>query len=175
MNRTLLLILALLTAPAFGQGNFQGPNAPLRDATATSENIAATKAGLKVYSHGTTYNGGLSPTITLNSGGGTLSSVTRSLFIPYQMQDGTWRLRFEITVIPSSLSRTQAQFTVAGITFKSTTGFYQMFATTDTNVQMMGYAIYNTGILVNQHAAATTAIYNMAGDVELESKPTWAY
>jgi hypothetical protein len=160
---------------AVGFGLADGTNSGLLPANTSMADALATKLGYKSYSHGGSYSGGLAPTITLTAGGGTLTSVPRSLFIPYQVQDGSWRMRFNIYVVVSSAARTQAQLTVAGVTFKNITGFYQSYSVTDTNVTMYGYSLYNTGILVSQHASATTALYTMSGDLELDSKPTWAY
>jgi len=41
----------------------------------------ATRMGLKQYLHGTSYNGGISPTVT---GIGSVSTILRAVFIPYQ-------------------------------------------------------------------------------------------
>ena len=55
-------------------------------------NAEATLRGLKQYLHGTAYNGGNAPTV------GGVAGVTRGVFVPYQTQDGTWRLKFNLVV-----------------------------------------------------------------------------
>jgi hypothetical protein len=146
--------------------------------TAMSDSLA-TMLGHKQYLHGAAYNGGNSPTITLSSGGGSLSSVTRGIFIPYKTQDGTWRLKFSTVLITSSTSRTVAVFAVNGVTSKNVSVYYQsiLASTTVGNQGTNGYSQPNSGnIMVADHTAAvTSALYVFSGDIELESKPTWAY
>lgn len=139
------------------------------------DDIAATRLGLKQYLHGTAYNGGLSPTITLASGGGTLTSITRGVFIPYQSQDGSWRVKFNVAAVVSSATRTSAEFAVAGLVAKNLGGLAQAFSANDTNTNMFGYTSANSGSLTCKHASATTAFYSLSGEMDLESKPTWAY
>jgi hypothetical protein len=142
------------------------------------DNASATRLGLKQYLHGTTYNGGNAPTVTYNGGGGSVSSVPRAVFIPYQMQDGTWRLKFNMQVQFSSTSRTQASIAVAGITTKNVSNYFQgITGSQDTAAGYMAiaYTDVNSNIMYVLHATATTVGYRFAGDIELESKPTWAY
>jgi len=142
------------------------------------DDTTATRLGLKQYLHGTTYNGGNAPTVTLAFGGGTLTSVTRALFVPYQMQDGTWRLKFNAILAPSSTSRISVQFAVFGVVAKNVS-YQAIIATTTAASQLTtGYATPGTGtIMVADHngAAVTSTFYSFSGDIELDSKPTWAY
>ena len=131
----------------------------------------ATQLGLKQYLHGTTYNGGIAPTIT----GGALSSVIRGTFVPYQMQDGRWRLRFNMALQTSAISRTSAVFSINGIVTSNPANFYQTFPVTDTNISMIGYLNGGINSLTIIHASSATTLYCMASDLELDSKPTWAY
>lgn len=140
------------------------------------DDITATRLGQKAYAHGTTYNGGNAPTITLDSGGGTLSSVNYSSFIPYQMQDGSWRMRFNVGVTLSSAVRTQATIRVNGVTSIAT--YYQgVSGCSEITTATLQYAMFEggSGDIIVAHASATTSIYNYSGDVALASKPTWAY
>jgi hypothetical protein len=140
------------------------------------DNASATRLGLKSYSHGTTYNGGIAPTITLDSGGGTLTSVNYSSFIPYQMQNGSWRMKFNAGVTLSSATRTQATISINGIT--SIASFYQSVSgSSEVTTATLQYAMLEGGAddIIVAHASATTSIYNYSGDVALASKPTWAY
>ena len=140
------------------------------------DNVTATRLGLKQYLHGTTYNGGNAPTVTYTFGGGTLSAVNRAVFIPYQSQDGTWRLRFNGNITLSSASRTEVQFTINGVT---SIALYQAIpgsAGDGTNPYLIAAAVKpSSGVVDIACASATTTIYYFAGDIELASKPTWAY
>jgi hypothetical protein len=134
--------------------------------------------GLMSYAHGTTYNGGNAPTVTLTGGGGSLSTVRLAEFIPYQMADNTWRMKFNIEVTVSTVTRTSLTLSINGLTFFSTLGDGQAFAGWANNGGLgVGYAVANTNTntLSLGHASGSTAIYTMSGDVKLASKPTWAY
>lgn len=136
----------------------------LPDALATAE-------GKKIYSHGTTYNNGIAPTVTLGGGGGSLSSVTYSEFIPYQMQNGSWRMKGNFRAVLTSASRTSAILNVNGVSFDS---FYTV--TGSPGASILGEVIASsTGNFTITHASATTDRYNVTFDVPLSSKPTWAY
>lgn len=154
------------------------PEARLPSPTTYSDAVA-TRMGAKSYSHGTSYNGGNSPTITLASGPGTLNSVIRSNFIPYQMQDNTWRLKINLVVLLSSATRTGIGLSLNGITIKNTSTFYQPIIGYQFDVPSAAagysYAQPNSSNLNITHASATTSYYGINADIELESKPTWAY
>jgi hypothetical protein len=142
------------------------------------DNATATRLGLKQYLHGTTYNGGNAPTVTLSSGGGTLSAITRAIFVPYQCQDNTWRMRFTVNAVVSSATRTSAFFAVAGVTTKNVAGYAQSIAASEGNGSITTTTAYcdsNANTFGLFHASGSSTIYRLSGDVELESKPTWAY
>lgn len=134
-------------------------------ATAVSmDDATATKMGLKSYFHGTTYNGGNSPTITGPSG---ISNIV-SECIPYQMQDGHWRMRFN-TYFTLTANIT-LDFAIAGVTFNS----QQAVTVLSTPASMAARTDASNGnVIVRTSSNATVAI--AAGDVALSSKPTWAY
>ena len=139
----------------------------------------ATRLGLKSYSHGTTYNGGIAPTVTLSGGGGSLSSVQLGQFIPRQMQDGSWRLEFNLAVTVSSLSRGAAIFAVNGVIFKNVGGS-QIISVSGSSLVASFNPQYikvdgNANTIQIQHVAITTDNYTLSGSVPLESRPTWAY
>jgi hypothetical protein len=133
----------------------------------------ATRMGLKQYLHGTTYNGGIAPTVSYISGGGT-ATINRCTFVPYQLQDGGWRVKFNIDVSLSVITRTALTVQINGIT-----------AATATQA-VVGYL---TGSVVPPRAVLGSASnqiscdfasnivdsIRLSGDVELASKPTWAY
>lgn len=136
------------------------------------DDVSATKMGMKSYQHGTTYNGGIAPTITLTAGGGTLNSVGYSSFIPYQLQDGTWRMKFSFVVTLSSATRTGADFAVNGVTYSNSN---VSCSGGNVGVSVTTYALTtSTNIILGYNSASTTA-HTMSGDVPLTAKPTWAY
>ena len=124
--------------------------------------------GLKQYLHGTTYNGGNAPTVA----GTNVSSVTRGVFIPRQMQDGTWRLAFNVQIVSSSV--TAVSPTVNGVT--SNTAARQSFNASNSGISLGANAAIdaNTNIFTLASTAASTSWY-FSGEIELASKPTWAY
>ena len=76
----------------------------------------ATKLGLKQYVVGTAYTNG-----TITTTGPTGWTIVRGVFVPYQITDGAWRLRFNIQgTITTGSSGTQ-DITVSGITFVNIT------------------------------------------------------
>ena len=141
--------------------------------------IAATKLGRKDYLHGTSYNGGNAPTVTLSARSpstGTLSSVNLAKFTPFQTQAGTWCMMFKMNISVSSVaSTTSITFAVNGITTNASVD--QTFSALCNNVTANNgaTATNNSNTLKFDHAAATTTNYSMSGILELASKPTWAY
>lgn len=135
----------------------------LEDPTGLSDELA-TKLGKKVYSHGTTYNGGNAPTV---SG---VSSTQVADFIPYQMQDGSWRLKFNIVC---AVTGSTGIITVNGVVYANTDQ-QGLAAATDANAYAKAFTNPNTDDITWQ-AGNTTAEIRVSGDVALESKPTWAY
>lgn len=140
------------------------------DIRATSlSDIVATQLGHKQYFSGTAYNGGISPTIT-----GTNWTTVRGVFIPYAMQDGTWRLRFNFK---GSLSAGAASLTVTvngvanGPVDQAVVGVQLSDAT---NPTVQAYAPATGGTYFVRFTGSVTNI-QFAGDIELTSKPTWAY
>jgi hypothetical protein len=137
------------------------------------DDVTATRLGYKQYLHGTTYNGGIAPTVTSAQGG---FLVARAVFIPYQNQDLSWRLRFTITAIITSASVSSVTISVNGVTNKNVTnqainGFFG-----GNSNGARAYATPGTGDQILQvGTAATASAIHTSGDIELESKPTWAY
>lgn len=132
------------------------------------DNAAATRLGLKEYLHGTTYNGGNAPTITGQAG---FAADTRCVFIPYQMQSGTWRMRFNVRF--SQTSGTTADISIAGVTFNKVAPVLL----SGNNLASASYAGRTTdasGSIVLRASSADTT-FSASGDVELTGKPNWAY
>jgi len=132
--------------------------------------VTATRLGLKQYLHGTTYNGGIAPTVTCSQAG---FAVTRAVFIPYQLQDGIWRLRFNLLCSFTSATITSLTVSINGITtisiqqvilsnFNNSTTNYGYFVASGNTITFVGSGLAETGI-------------KSFGDIELSSKPTWAY
>ena len=130
----------------------------------------ATALGLKQYSHGTTYNGGNAPTIA-----GTNFTTSWGRFIPYQMQDGTWRLRFnfrgDFSVATIDPEVTVAGVTTANLTEQAITAWQLNSAANYTNY---AYVVNNSNIFKARWSLAQLS-YFVCGDILLASKPTWAY
>ena len=145
--------------------------------TSSLDNPTATQLGLKQYLHGTTYNGGNAPTVTCAQSGWL---TQRAVFVPYQTQDGTWRLRFNMVGAFTSASVTNVFLSINGITFLNVGNYYQpcagFLAGTTTNLGMSANCQPNTSnIVISATGAGTYAGAYASGDVELASKPSWAY
>ena len=139
----------------------------------TMTDVTATKLGKKVYEHGGSYNGGGAPTITLESGGGTLSTVNASQFIPYQMQDGSWRMKFFMSFDLSSTARTTIEIGVNDVV-NGAPGLHQPYE--GYRGADITYRRFNTSnnFQMTFNSSSTTS-FAMSGDVIIDAKPTWAY
>jgi len=126
-----------------------------------------TKLGLMQYVSGTNYNGGISPTLS-----GTGLATTRGVFVPYQMSDGTWRLKFNFRV--TATSTTGLTVTINGVTFKNVSNYFQSVSNFPGGNYGRGNVTPNTG-QINLSSDLSTTTWAASGDVELDSKPTWAY
>lgn len=135
------------------------------------DDATATKLGRKNYAAGTTYN-----MVALNITG-TNWTTTRGQLIPYQMQDGSWRLKFNITGTTSTSQGGGADYsiTIAGVTFgpSSQAVTAQQLSGTSTSVIYSWANASSSDVSVRYSSAQPN--HNFSGDVELASKPTWAY
>ena len=160
-----------LVSAANGAGLFPAANSSLDDVTST-------RLGLKQYLHGTTYNSGIAPTVSCSQAG---TSINRATFVPYQMQDSTWRLKFNINIsfTAASIAALPAVNTV-GVTFKNVSNHYQSVSasfggvTTGSLTQARVDPNTNSSFITQTTGTSTNTVF-ISGDVELESKPTWAY
>lgn len=153
----------------------------LEDPTQMSD-ILATKLGYKHYEHGGSYNGGNAPTITISTGA---ASVSASKFIPYQMQDGSWRMRFNFSVRSGTVSTVQGTISIAGVVFSNesstfrqsvTVYIYNSSSSLDSQANVNYYMCDpGTGNIFVQRNGSNWNHCDVSGDVALESKPTWAY
>lgn len=149
--------------------------ARLPDPTTYSD-AEATKVGLKQYLHGTVYNGGIAPTVTCSQAS---STVSRAVFIPYQMQGGQWRIKYNVFINFTAASVTTVNITVNGMTIIEGN---QACSGTFSGTSSIGRAYANAGsggsnsrIYMDVPSAVTASGINFSGDIELNSKPTWAY
>lgn len=173
------IVLGQIDDPTFfaaGAYNTGAVAGTLPIVTAMSDSLA-TQMGLKQYYAGTNYNGGISPTVTNNGGS---PATTRAIFVPYMVQDGTWRLKFNISMTFSSATITQRIITINGVLFKNVSGAYQpisgMFVAGTLGSVTQCWADPNTATLVVTYTSTLTATGVAAsGDVELDAKPSWAY
>jgi hypothetical protein len=157
-----------------GFGLATGTNSGLLPPVTSMGDVLATQLGYKQYLHGTTYNGGNAPTVA--SAGAT---IVRGVFIPYLTQGGTWRLRFTFNFTMSTATRTNLSTTINGVTFKNVANYLQAVtvnsAPGSAQNAYQGFTLPNTSTVEIYHSSFSTGGYGVSGDVELESKPTWAY
>jgi hypothetical protein len=130
----------------------------------------ATRLGLKTYLHGGSYVSGLAPTVT-----GTISATTtsRGAFVPYQMQDGAWRMKFNIKGTAAAVAFNN--FTIAGILSAAVDQVVIMYQADSGITYTTQASLPASGNLVSWRVNAVTSSIILYGDVELASKPTWAY
>jgi hypothetical protein len=152
-------------------GLFPSDHSRLDDATAT-------RLGLKAYSHGTTYNGGNSPTIIMLSGG-TLSSALTFIY-PRQLSAGSWVVSGEGRIILNSTARTSIALRIDGMIASGARFAVQCHQLDAAAAFHFSYGDANTGSdqfrIQASHASATTSEYVfLFTDVPLTGKPTWAY
>ena len=162
---------------AVGFGIVQGNSAGLMPATNTNlDDASATRLGLKQYVAGTTYTNG---TLSITSGQAGFA-VVRGVLVPYQTNDGTWRLKFNVATSFTSASVASIAVTLSGVTFKNVNNYVQpvtaMPGGSSSVAVSLAYASPNAGTITIQ---TTTSVsingVHFSGDVELDSKPTWAY
>jgi hypothetical protein len=103
---------------------------------------------------------------------GTNWTTTRAVGLPYKDINGVWRLKFNISGTVSSATD-ELTLTISGITFK--TGLYQAVLATlgSTSKHAEGFTTSGTSTYTIR-VSATMSSFFMYGDVELDSKPTWA-
>jgi hypothetical protein len=106
-------------------------------------------------------------------------SQGRCIGIYYQDQDGNHRLKFNIGVSFSTQAFTFASVSITGITSKNIAQFYQPLAgftlgTTPGSIQQC-YIAPNSNVLQMQtEAGSGISAVAWHGDIELDSKPSWA-
>lgn len=120
----------------------------------------ATRMGLKEYLTGGTYN-----SVTIGVSGMT---ITHGALFPYQIQDGTWRMRFNITGSHPADSYTSVGIT--GVAYSYNQAIHASngvgFATAITDSSGDVLFLEGTGFYTS---------VNISGDITLQAKPSWAY
>ncbi len=104
-------------------------------------------------------------------------ATLRAVGVAYSDSAGKWRLRFNIAGTVSSGTRTICPITISGVTFKNTANFLQTVCQSNNGsyaAQISGDAQPGGGVINLIHPSETITSYRCSGDVELESKPTWA-
>jgi hypothetical protein len=128
----------------------------------TYSDAEATRMGLKIYRAGVAYNGG--NVITGNQ------AMSYSSFIPYQMQDGTWRMK--LNVVTATGSSLFLGLVIASITPISSP---QALSVGNYGTGFGGTADNIGGLRLNGYATTATTNWILFADIELASKPAWAY
>ena len=119
-----------------------------------------------------------------DSGNVTVSSGTPTtqllLLVPYKTENGTWRLRFNLSFsLSTAFSAGWHWVSIPGVTFSDSQAFTITNQTTDTaGVQApTGQAIGNNGYAGTRlpiYGNGTTIYHRISADLELTGKPTWA-
>lgn len=137
----------------------------------------ATAIGAKEYNHGTTYNGGIAPTVTSSVAGLTIAKAS---FYPREDQAGQWYVRFEIQGDYSLNSHATATLSVNGLTFanEGNNGWPCSFlqGNDNTTYNVFTYAGRNTSsIIYRMNTSISGLSFAIAGWAKLSGKPSWAY
>jgi hypothetical protein len=155
---------------AVGFGSADGTSAGLIPPVTSMSNALATQLGLKQYTTGVTYNNSTQVTFSSTPAGW---SLIYAYFVPYQMQDGTWRCRGNVsaswtsTATPGvainieALSNGQPAYASAGTTPAYSYGFITRTGSQASNMEWRFGASQTSG--------------TWAADFALNAKPTWAY
>ncbi len=127
------------------------------------------------YSSAGSYLGAGAPTLS----GTSIGSTIYGFFVPYQSFDGVWRLTFNFLVGRSGSAIGSQVIAVNGVTFdvdgsqNVTFGASNLVSDGD-----VGYAFTSSAssnITLNFTTGNNPTAYFVSGDVQLNSKPTWAY
>lgn len=124
----------------------------------------ATRMGLKIYRTGVAYNGGNTITATGTTG------ITYSSFVPYQMQDGTWRMKININANTSA--STAISLIISSVSAISAS---QALSVGNYGTGFGGTLDNTGGLRLNGYAPTNVTSWIMSADIELASKPNWAY
>ncbi len=104
-------------------------------------------------------------------------STIRAVGVYYQDQDGNHRLKFTFTGSCTSGARTSGTWAITGVTWKNVANFLQCVSgfSNGGGAAVGAYTTPPNGNSINlEHLSSTTTLYCISGDVELESRPSWA-
>ena len=90
----------------------------------------------------------------------------------YRTQNGTYHLRYSFAGTLSA-SSSSINITISGITSRNITGYNQPVTTYNAGSWSRGYIAPNTSAIV-LWGGGSTSTWSSSGDIELESKPTFA-
>lgn len=107
---------------------------------------------------------------------GTGWSTVRAMATAYMDNNGVWRMTFNIYGNASAATRTSYSVTLSGTTFKAGyTNGQAISGYTASGASINTVFTGDGGSSLNIiHASISTSFYGFSGDVELDSKPTWA-
>lgn len=157
---------AFFSSGAYATGSAAGTLPPV----SSMGDALATQLGLKQYTTGVTYNNSTQVTFSSTPAGWAL---TYAYFVPYQMQDGTWRCRANVSATWTSnatpsvvinleaLTNGQAAYASAGTTPAYSYGFITRTGSQTSNMEWRFGAAQTSG--------------TWAADFKLDAKPDWAY
>lgn len=157
---------AFFAAGAYATGSAAGTLPPV---TSMGDDLA-TQLGLKQYITGVTYNASTQITFSSTPAGW---SLTHAYFIPYKVQDGSWRCRVNINASWTSTATPSVSINLEALS--STQPAYASAATT---------AAYSYGFITRSGSQASTIEWRYgaaqtggtwSADFVLNAKPTWAY
>ncbi|MEN7982491.1 MAG: hypothetical protein ABFQ65_03515 [Nanoarchaeota archaeon] len=119
------------------------------------------------YGNGTSNGGDFNVT-------GTNWSTTRAVAIPYKTTDGVWRMKFNIAGILST-GATSIDITISGVTSKNVINYFQSVSTAYSAEDDATQGRTNPGNgIISLFGVTSSTDWRVSGDVELDSKPTWA-
>lgn len=138
----------------------------------TMDDILATKLGFKTYTHGIAYNGGNTPNITCPQAG---FAVVSSSLVPYQMQNGSWRLTFNVDASFTAATIASIIITMPASFSSGVQSGCGILYTNTLNSTLRGIYIQGTSVVLYANSTGTSAGLAVSGDVALASKPAWVY
>lgn len=85
-------------------------------------------------------------------------------------------MKFNIHGSVSAATRSSYAISLTGVTFKNIANFFQSVSGNARNAttNYVSECTPNSGTITAYHASVSSTEYMFSGDVELESKPTWA-
>ena len=129
----------------------------------------ATENGKKKYLINTAYLNG-TPAVSASNNISSITTVNVGALIPYKTTNGTWNLRFNISLIVVSVSALYHAVIISGAS--ATLQSFSAFITGDYGTS----GLYNGTQLQLVHTpdAITPTTWVVSGDVGMVAKPTWA-